>query len=645
MNQREKITLFPLGSIKEFEDVLYQDQEEMTLGDLLVQAPALSTTCITPELMDRKLAQLRLSISDTPLYQPPGVILESSGKQISKAEKPDTLPVPKTDSGQLPGPSESQLQHGILNEKNAVILAYAREIEDIASFLSTGDGLSVLISCDKLIVEHLWPEMVRKAGREAVVTEVPVDDDTGGLMAQSLRQRQLAQLKEKIRSLKKGHVLVIPHLDLLAGGSANSMSNESRELTELVYSNSDRLILAFTDRSMNIPEVLSARFSVRRMISGVDRAIPDFDEKEKMLGQVLVTPKEKKLFIGFDPQDLYKNVAGMNPIQIRHAITYAVKEHAASGPVPISRLYEAIRAFKVQTSTNFEVPNVTFEDIGGYDDVKHILKKAISLMAGSYKLPDEKLRRELIPRGFIFYGPPGTGKTLFAKAIAHLLDATVQVVSGPEVMDMYVGESERKLREFFAEARRNAPSVLVFDEFDALASKRSGREDGGSRAGNAVVAQLLTEMDGFRPDVPMLVIGTTNRLELIDEALLRPSRFQPIGIGLPDEVARQEIAIVHAKHFKVFEYIEPGLFNVIGRATRGFNGDQIRSIFRDACVGLHCENPPLEINARRLGELVGQIRHNEETRITTATGPDRMSTRPGMQIPGPGGPMINLTDE
>jgi len=89
-------------------------------------------------------------------------------------------------------------------------------------------------------------------------------------------------------------------------------------------------------------------------------------------------------------------------------------------------------------------------------------------------------------------------------------------------MDKYLGESERKVRDLFAEARRNAPAVIVFDEFDAIAGRRGGQDDGASRASNAVVAQLLTELDGFRPEVPVLIIGTTNRIDLIDDALLRP---------------------------------------------------------------------------------------------------------------------------
>ena len=134
-------------------------------------------------------------------------------------------------------------------------------------------------------------------------------------------------------------------------------------------------------------------------------------------------------------------------------------------------------------------------------------------------------------------------------------------------------------------------------EFDAIAARRSGREDGGSRAGNAVVAQILTEMDGFRPDVPLLVIGTTNRLDIIDAALLRPSRFQAITIGLPDTAARRAIAAVHARRFQVD--VAPELLDLVADMTGGCNGDEIRSLFRDACVGLYCEHPPLPTDAQR----------------------------------------------
>ncbi|MFO1433402.1 MAG: ATP-binding protein [Candidatus Competibacteraceae bacterium] len=612
MSKRPLLRLVPLCDPDDFQAALYDD-ESLTLAELLQRAPALSTEPIAETLLQRPLSQLIITpVEAGPecgLYRPPGLRVGRQPESVVTVSPEPAAPEVSEPAATIPA-MMPYVHPQTLSEGEAVRLAYAQEIDRVASFLRS--HLSVLVVCDKLVVEHLWRDMARRAGLREIVLAA-AEEEGGELMPRSLRQRQMALLKELTQSLKRGDVLVIPHLDLLAGGADTNLSNETREFIELVYSTSDRLMLAFADRSLVIPEVLAARFAVRVLISGVPRTVSYPDGSERLLGEALITAAEAGCFNQFNPEGLYKNVAGMNPIQIRHAIVYAVKEHTGAGPVPVERLYQAIRAFKVQTSANFEVPDVGFEDIGGYDEVKTELNRALELMAGSYRLPDERLRRELIPRGFIFHGPPGTGKTLFAKAIANKLNATVQVVSGPEIMDMYVGESERKIRELFAEARRNAPAVLVFDEFDAIAARRSGREDGGSRAGNAVVAQILTEMDGFRADVPLLVIGTTNRLDIIDAALLRPSRFQAITIGLPDTAARRAIAAVHARRFQV--EVAPELVDLVAEITAGCNGDEIRSLFRDACVGLYCENPPLPADARRFEELVARLRRAAEQRL------------------------------
>jgi transitional endoplasmic reticulum ATPase len=653
--QTYRIQLVPLGSRQEFLDVVYTSADHsLTLRELLERAPALSTTPIDNKMMSLSVNDFVLEVgspsSTTPLYVPPGltVRVNSNGPQEDPSAHIPTVETapPKKDSTTDPGKLSPLVgiraeQPMPVQEEIAVRLAYGREIDVVASFLRV--GLSVLVLCDKLVVEHLWKEMVKRAGKEARLLEVR--EDEGALMPRGLRQRQLEAFRTLIKDLKLGDVLVIPHLDLLAGGADNNPSTEAREMVELVYTASDRLLLAFADRTLPLPEVLAARFAARALVSGVSRTVVYPDGTEQSLGEALVAPEEAERFEGFESEGLYKNVAGMNPVRLRHAICYAVKEHAGKKKVPVDLLYHAIRDFKAQTSSNFEVPHVTFEDIGGYADVKAEMEKALRIMSGSFGEVNAKLQHELIPRGFIFYGPPGTGKTLFAKAIANRLNATIQVVSGPEITDMYVGESERKVREIFAEARRNAPAVLVFDEFDSIATQRSGRDDGGSRAGNAVVAQILTEMDGFRPDVAMLVIGTTNRLDIIDEALLRPSRFQAIEIGLPDHTARAAIARVHAQHFDVA--VPPELLETIAGATEGFNGDEIRSLFRDACVGQFCEEPPIPPDARRLGTLVGRIRLAlDKRRASAATrraGGGLATPRGGR--PGPSGPMIPMTSQ
>ncbi len=627
-----KVKLFPLGDPEEFKFILIED-EQRTLKELLQIAPAFSVGApVDPKAWDRPVIRLGISIAKkeeaqaAALFPTPGLLDMMSGATPveEKTDEPadmKTEPGPTCerqpdDSPDADEKSPPTLDHPEdLTEEQAVKIAYGAHVKKLSTFLRS--RLSLLVSCEKLTAPYLQKQIVEKAwlppphGGADEIKLKPVFLKLPAASADSADLgggNRLEQLRAVIHELKPDQVLVIPDLDLLGGGGDKNLNRESRELTEVIYSALDRLVLAFADPSLPVPEVVASRFAVRASVEGLSPEVEDGCGNLVPVGKALVKADEAALFKGFDPREFYKDIAGLNPVRLRQAMAYTVQMAKDQGcgpenPADMEFLRNEIRAFKAQTAEQFLVPDVTFEDIGGYDEVKAILDQAIRLMSGGGDLPDEKLRRELIPRGFLFHGPPGTGKTLFAKAVANQLNATVRVVSGPEVTDMYVGESERKVRAIFSEARRNAPSVVVFDEFDAIAARRSGREDGGSRAGNALVAQILTEMDGFRPDVPMLVVGTTNRLNLIDEALLRPSRFQPVAVGLPDLTARRHIAQIHAGHFKI--PVEDDLLDVVAQASEGLNGDDIRALFRDACVGLSFENPKIEADPWRLGYLVG----------------------------------------
>ena len=142
------------------------------------------------------------------------------------------------------------------------------------------------------------------------------------------------------------------------------------------------------------------------------------------------------------------------------------------------------------------------------------------------------------PRGILLYGPPGNGKTLLAKAAAGEAEAHVEIVSGPEILTMWLGESERKLREIFGRARELSPSVILFDELDALGFSR----DAAGSSMNSVIAQLLALLDGVLERGEVFVIGTTNRRDAVDAALLRPGRFERcVEVGPPDKTGRAEI--------------------------------------------------------------------------------------------------------
>src|SRR6185436_8007512 len=156
----------------------------------------------------------------------------------------------------------------------------------------------------------------------------------------------------------------------------------------------------------------------------------------------------------------------------------------------------------------------------------------------------------LVPRGMIFWGPPGTGKTLFAKAMATALGAAVIVVSGPELKSKWVGESEENLRQVFLRARQSAPSIIVFDEIDSFAAARGSYE--GSGVEHSMVNQLLTEMDGFRKEELVFIVGTTNFVESLDQALLRPDRFEfHLQVPYPNQEERRAILAIHDRKLEL----------------------------------------------------------------------------------------------
>jgi transitional endoplasmic reticulum ATPase len=185
------------------------------------------------------------------------------------------------------------------------------------------------------------------------------------------------------------------------------------------------------------------------------------------------------------------------------------------------------------------------------------------------------------PKGVLLYGPPGCGKTLLAKAVATESEANFIAVKGPEVLSKWVGESERAIREIFRKARQAAPCVIFFDEIDALAPMRGlGYSDSGVT--ERVVSQLLTEMDGLEKLEGVVVIGATNRPDILDPALLRPGRFDRlVYVPPPDRAARLEILKVHTRRMPLAEDVD---LERIADATEGYTGADLAALCREAAI-------------------------------------------------------------
>jgi transitional endoplasmic reticulum ATPase len=235
-----------------------------------------------------------------------------------------------------------------------------------------------------------------------------------------------------------------------------------------------------------------------------------------------------------------------------------------------------------------ETPNVDWEDVGGLDDVKQELKEAVEW---PMKYPDSFKRMGIRPsRGILLYGPPGTGKTLLAKAVAKESEANFINVKGPSLLSMWVGKSEEGMRKIFERARQVAPCVIFFDEIDSLAGKRG--IDYGTKVTERVLNQMLAEMDGLEDMKDILVIGATNRPDMLDPALLRPGRFDKILlVNAPDSKGRLNILKIHTQKMpfgdgkKAFTDKErEEMLRELLDKTEGYTGADIESLAREAAL-------------------------------------------------------------
>ncbi|MFB6256026.1 MAG: AAA family ATPase [Haloplanus sp.] len=262
------------------------------------------------------------------------------------------------------------------------------------------------------------------------------------------------------------------------------------------------------------------------------------------------------------------------------AATRAVAR-AADGDTPVVRARDVEAALDAVGPTTLrdvtvERPSTTYRDIGGLDDAK---REAIRAVEWPLRYPElfDRLSADA-PTGVLLYGPPGTGKTLLAKAVANSTDANFIAVDGPELMDRYVGESERAVRDVFERARRTAPSVVFLDELDALAPARRATDTG---AAERVVSQLLTELDGLSARGEVVVLAATNRRDGVDPALLRPGRIErQVAVPLPDEAARAAILSIHLDDVPTRD-VDP---DELAAATDGYTGSDLAGVVREAAL-------------------------------------------------------------
>jgi transitional endoplasmic reticulum ATPase len=225
------------------------------------------------------------------------------------------------------------------------------------------------------------------------------------------------------------------------------------------------------------------------------------------------------------------------------------------------------------------IPSITYEDVGGLSDE---VKKVREMVELPLKHPEIFSRLGIEPpKGVLLYGPPGTGKTLLAKAVANESEAHFILLNGPEIMSKFYGESEKKVREIFQEAEKNAPTIIFIDEIDAIAPSR---EDSQGEVERRVVSQLLTMMDGLNARGKVVVIGATNRPNSIDPALRRPGRFdREVEVGIPDKKGRLQILKIHTRGMPLTKDVD---LEAIASKTHGFVGADINALGKEAAMSV-----------------------------------------------------------
>ena len=236
-----------------------------------------------------------------------------------------------------------------------------------------------------------------------------------------------------------------------------------------------------------------------------------------------------------------------------------------------------------------ETPNVSWNDVGSLESVKQELREAIEW---PLKFPENFKRMGIRPsRGILLYGPPGTGKTLLAKAVAKESEANFIQVKGPSLLSMWVGESEKGMRKVFERAKQVSPCIIFFDEIDALAGKRG--IDAGTKVTERVLNQMLAEMDGLEDLNDILVIGATNRPDMLDPALLRPGRFDKILlVGAPEDDGRLHILKIHTKNMPLAKSVD---LKDIAKKTIGYTGADLESLVREAAMIALRENKDAKV--------------------------------------------------
>jgi len=466
--------------------------------------------------------------------------------------------------------------------------------------------------CDPDLFEHLGVDapsgvlLYGPPGTGKTLIATALANETGvafeTISGPAITSKYYGETEERLREIfdrareNAPAIVFVDELDSLAGKRDESGDAGSRVVAQLLalldgLGSDDRVVVVGTTNRVDAVDPALRRPG--RFDREIEIGVPDRDGREAILR---IHAREVPLAADVDFGDVADRTHGFVGADlanlVRESALRAVRRVEPDPAEPVSpgaRGEVEVTAADVEAALTgiepsalrevfVEVPDVAWEDVGGLDAATRQLQETIEW---PLRYPEAFDRVDLHPaKGVLLYGPPGTGKTLLAKAVANEAESNFISVKGPELLDKYVGESEESVREVFAKARENAPTVVFFDEIDALAGERGQAGDAG--VGERVVSQLLTELDGLEALEDVVVVATTNRRELLDDALLRPGRFdRQVHVGVPDEAGRREIFAIHAEGRPLADDVD---LDDLAARTAGFVGADIEAVCREAAA-------------------------------------------------------------
>ncbi|WP_247009018.1 CDC48 family AAA ATPase [Halorientalis litorea] len=377
-------------------------------------------------------------------------------------------------------------------------------------------------------------------------------------------------------------ILFVDELDSIAGTRDDDADMENRvvaQLLTLLDGLEDRGQVVVIGATNRVDAIDPALRRGGRFDREIEIGVPDESGRREVLD---VHTRGMPLGEDVDLDRLAARTHGFVGADVQSLVTEAAMEalrRTRDDPVVSREDFErALAAVDPSAMREYvaESPDVSFADVGGLDGVKRRLREAVQWPL-SYADLFEATNTDP-PSGVLLYGPPGTGKTLLARALAGESEVNFVHVAGPELLDKYVGESEKAVREVFDRARQAAPSIVFFDEIDAIAGTRGEASETSER----VVSQLLTELDGLADNPTMVVLAATNRRDALDPALLRPGRLEEhVEVPNPDREARTEILAVHARGKPLGEDVD---LDHVAAETAGYSGADLAALVRGASM-------------------------------------------------------------